>query len=82
MVFTRKDGDFHGRTVSFREGIYLLICISSIVLQFIFMSFGSASAKNSKASEGPILPMAWVSCSGEVVFKLDVIKQNENQHAS
>ena len=20
MVFTRKDGDFHGRTVSFREG--------------------------------------------------------------
>ena len=21
MVFTRKDGDFHGRTVSFREGI-------------------------------------------------------------
>ena len=24
MVFTRKDGDFHGRTVSFREGMLLV----------------------------------------------------------
>ena len=25
MVFTRKDGDFHGRTVSFREGTWRII---------------------------------------------------------
>ena len=34
MVFTRKDEDFHGRDVSFREGIYLLFQSSFDGLNF------------------------------------------------
>ena len=34
MVFTRKDRDFHGRTVSFREGKLLFRIVASIEILF------------------------------------------------
>ena len=61
MVFTRKDGDFHGQTVSFREGSNNILSINHVTL-FEQTSVSGLAARHIE-SVNPVYLDLFIDCS-------------------